>query len=245
VSKPSFYFYIANRRILDENECTPGELQTKKSNLNIDLAESVKQRRKYRSFEALSEVYTDLQFVRKRSFMHYHPKLSRYVRVTYHETDIVKEIVKHLEVYFDNLEYFEKTIPPLTFFHRDRQIWMNGWAVAKGESLRLVPEHARESTCDLEYNVDYDDISGHNPNFGKSDDPKWEAAAPYRVLSVDMEMLGRNNKFPMPEQDAIITICAYANTEGAEKVREMVRKPGTKRDVGCFALTSRCWRLVG
>lgn len=245
VSKPSFHFYIANRRILDEDECTPAELQTKKSNLNIDLIESVKQRRKYHSFEKLAAVYTNLEFVHKRSFMHYQPKLSRYVKVTYHETDILKEIVKHLEVYFDNLEYHEKTIPPLTFFHRDRQIWMNGWAVASGESLRRVPDHSRESTCDLEYDVDYDDISGYNPNFGKSIDPKWEAAAPYRVLSVDMEMLGRDGKFPMPEQDAIITICAYANTEGSEKLREMVRKPGTKRDVGPLAiLIARCWRPV-
>jgi DNA polymerase elongation subunit (family B) len=232
VYNPSFYFYIENPRITDEAECTLRELQAKMSSLNIDLAAALEKRKKYQDQTTLLSAHAELEFVHKRSFMHYHPELSRYVKVTYHQTDVLNELVKQLEVYFESLQYYEKTIPPLTFFHRDRQIWMNGWASAQGQSLEAVPLASRESTCDLEYNVNFDDISGFNPNFGKSVDPKWETVAPYRTLSVDMEMLGRDGKFPIPEQDAIITICAYANTESAEKVREMVRKPGTKRDVG-------------
>lgn len=231
VSNPAFYFYIENSRIRDENECTERELRAKMTSINVDLAAALETRKKYQNQFTILSARTEFEFVRKRSFMHYHPELSRYVKITYHQTDLLKELTHQLDNYFENLEYFEKTIPPLTFFHRDRQIWMNGWARAQGPSLRLVPFDRRESTCDLEYDVNFDEISGFDPNFGKAVDARWESVAPYRTLSVDMEMLGRDGKFPQAEQDAIITICAYANTESTRKIRELVRKPGTKRDV--------------
>lgn len=74
------------------------------------------------------------------------------------------------------------------------------WVEAPKTLYKLIPDHLRQSNCQIEAEVHHNDLIAHQP---KGD---WARIAPLRVLSFDIECCGRKGVFPEANQDPVIQI---------------------------------------
>ena len=74
------------------------------------------------------------------------------------------------------------------------------WVEAPKSLYKLIPDHLRQSNCQIEAEVHHNDLIAHQP---KGD---WARIAPLRVLSFDIECCGRKGVFPEANQDPVIQI---------------------------------------
>ncbi|KAJ5894683.1 DNA polymerase delta catalytic subunit [Penicillium taxi] len=105
---------------------------------------------------------------------------------------------------FDNIQY-------LLRFMIDTGLAGMSWVETKGGKYNLVPEHDKQSNCQIEAIVDYRDMIAHAPN------GEWAKMAPLRVLSFDIECAGRQGIFPEPNVDPVIQIANVVTRYGESK----------------------------
>jgi DNA polymerase delta subunit 1 len=85
------------------------------------------------------------------------------------------------------------------------------WVEAPAKSYKIIPDHARQSNCQIEAEVSYLDLIAHKP------DGEWAKMAPLRILSFDIECAGRKGIFPEANIDPVIQIANVVTRYGEKK----------------------------
>lgn len=85
------------------------------------------------------------------------------------------------------------------------------WVEAPATKYKLVPEHSRQSNCQIEAEVCYLDLVAHKP------DGEWAKMAPLRILSFDIECAGRKGIFPEANHDPVIQVANFVTKYGDKK----------------------------
>lgn len=101
---------------------------------------------------------------------------------------------------------YESNVPFTLRFMIDQDINGCNWveAPAGTYTIRTCPQ----SLCQLEFDIVYTDIKSHSP-IGK-----WSRLAPLRILSLDIECMGRKGQFPEAEKDPVIQIANVVQIQG-------------------------------
>ncbi|KAM0670598.1 hypothetical protein MY8738_000763 [Beauveria namnaoensis] len=105
---------------------------------------------------------------------------------------------------YDNIQYVLR-------FMVDCKIQGMAWVEAPANTYKLIPEHARQSNCQIEAEINYHDLVAHKP------EGDWAKMAPLRILSFDIECAGRKGIFPEPEHDPVIQIANVVTRYGEKK----------------------------
>jgi DNA polymerase delta subunit 1 len=85
------------------------------------------------------------------------------------------------------------------------------WVEVVAKNYKLVPQHERQSNCQIEAEVTYRDLIAHKP------EGEWAKMAPLRILSFDIECAGRKGVFPEANQDPVIQIANVVTRYGEKK----------------------------
>jgi DNA polymerase delta subunit 1 len=85
------------------------------------------------------------------------------------------------------------------------------WVEVPPKAYTLVPQHERQSNCQIEAWVTYRDLVAHKP------EKEWAKMAPLRILSFDIECAGRKGVFPEANQDPVIQIANIVTRYGEKK----------------------------
>jgi DNA polymerase delta subunit 1 len=91
------------------------------------------------------------------------------------------------------------------------QIFGMSWVEAPTKAYRLIPQHMRQSNCQIEAEIGYRDLIAHKP------EGEWAKMAPLRILSFDIECAGRKGIFPEANQDPVIQIANVVTRYGEKK----------------------------
>lgn len=91
------------------------------------------------------------------------------------------------------------------------QIHGMSWVEAPAKAYKLIPEHSRQSNCQIEAEVSYRDLIAHKP------EGEWAKMAPLRILSFDIECAGRKGIFPEANIDPVIQIANVVTKYGEKK----------------------------
>ena len=84
-----------------------------------------------------------------------------------------------------------------------------GWVSAAGGQWAPRAPTGCTSRCQLEVDVAHAALEAH-----PTTDPQWMAVAPMRLLSFDIECMGRDGIFPEAEHDPVIQIANYVQLQG-------------------------------
>lgn len=85
------------------------------------------------------------------------------------------------------------------------------WVEVEATKYEIVPEHNRQSNCQIEAVTTYRDLIAHKP------EGEWAKMAPLRILSFDIECAGRKGVFPEANQDPVIQIANIVTRYGEKK----------------------------
>ncbi|KAI1084103.1 DNA polymerase delta catalytic subunit [Whalleya microplaca] len=105
---------------------------------------------------------------------------------------------------FDNLQYVLR-------FMVDCKIPGMSWVEAPAKAYRLIPNHDRQSSCQIEAEITYRELIAHEPK------GEWSRMAPLRILSFDIECAGRKGIFPEANEDPVIQIANVVTRFGESK----------------------------
>ncbi|KAF7862608.1 hypothetical protein EAF04_007481 [Stromatinia cepivora] len=105
---------------------------------------------------------------------------------------------------FDSIQYVLR-------FMVDVKIHGMSWVEVGAKKYKIVPEHNRQSNCQIEAVMTYRDLIAHKP------EGEWAKMAPLRILSFDIECAGRKGVFPEANQDRVIQIANIVTRYGEKK----------------------------
>ncbi|RYP52485.1 hypothetical protein DL768_002312 [Monosporascus sp. mg162] len=105
---------------------------------------------------------------------------------------------------FDNLPY-------LLRFMVDNKMPGMSWVEAPAKTYKLLPRSERQSSCQIEAEINYHELISHEPK------GEWSKMAPLRILSFDIECAGRKGIFPDAEYDPVIQIANIVTRYGESK----------------------------
>jgi uracil-DNA glycosylase family 4 len=225
VHSPQFKFYVGHPSV-KKNELTQSALETIVEQLNAELCEYARERL-HIAEEKLHEYSAQVRIVQKRNYIRYHANCTQYLKIHYGVDAIKSELQRQLSELLPDCKFFEATIKPEQQLEFKRKLYIRGWLRVDADSTlsRIEPP---QSTCDLEYTVNFRDLQGFSPNPGDGEDVRWQRTAPLRVLAFDAEMLNQGGRFPRAEQDPVVSICAYGmtyNRQDRPLLLERVRNP--------------------
>lgn len=105
---------------------------------------------------------------------------------------------------FDNIQFVLR-------FMIDTSITGMSWVEVPQGKYTVLPEHDRQSNCQIEASCHYRDLIalGH--------EGEWAKMAPLRILSFDIECAGRKGIFPEPHVDPVIQIANVVTRYGESK----------------------------
>eukprot|EP00940_MAST-03C_sp_MAST-3C-sp2_P000851 g851.t1 len=103
---------------------------------------------------------------------------------------------------------YESNMPYVLRFMIDRDIVGCNWVELPAGSYS-VRASTKTSHCQVEVDVVFDNIVSHAPK------GKWMKQAPFRILSFDIECMGRRGHFPEAQKDPVIQIANYVTVQGA------------------------------
>ncbi|OQS02594.1 DNA polymerase delta catalytic subunit [Thraustotheca clavata] len=105
---------------------------------------------------------------------------------------------------------YESNVPYILRFMIDNEIQGCNWVEMPAGRYRIRPQSKHVSLCQIEIDVVYMNIVSHAPQ------GQWGKLAPLRVLSFDIECMGRTGHFPEAEKDPVIQIANVVWEQGAE-----------------------------
>ncbi|KAL6854234.1 DNA polymerase family B domain-containing protein [Trichoderma novae-zelandiae] len=105
---------------------------------------------------------------------------------------------------YDNIQYVLR-------FMVDCKIQGMSWVEAPAGTYKMIPEHSKQSNCQIEAEVSYIDLIAHKP------EGEWAKMAPLRILSFDIECAGRKGIFPEANMDPVIQIANVVTKYGEKK----------------------------
>jgi DNA polymerase delta subunit 1 len=85
------------------------------------------------------------------------------------------------------------------------------WVECPAASYKLIPEHQKQSSCQIEAEITYTHLVSHEPK------GEWSKMAPLRILSFDIECAGRKGIFPEANMDPVIQIANVVTRYGEHK----------------------------
>lgn len=91
---------------------------------------------------------------------------------------------------FRAYQTYESNVPFLLRFLIDHDIQGCNWLEAPAHTYAVRPAAQHQSHCQLEIDIVYTNIVSHAP------EGKWSKLAPFRILSFDIECMGRKGHFP-------------------------------------------------
>eukprot|EP00939_MAST-03C_sp_MAST-3C-sp1_P003523 g3523.t1 len=106
---------------------------------------------------------------------------------------------------------YESNTPYVLRFMIDRDIVGCNWIELPAGSYSIRdsgPRGNATSLCQIEVDVVFDSIVSHLP------EGKWMKQAPFRILSFDIECMGRHGHFPDADQDPVIQIANIVTVQG-------------------------------
>lgn len=111
---------------------------------------------------------------------------------------------------------YEASTPFVLRFMIDRDIVGCNWLELPAGTYSVREKatrggFSRTSLCQLEVDVVFDNIVSHLP------EGKWMKQAPFRILSFDIECMGRKGHFPEPSMDPVIQIANIVTVQGAKE----------------------------
>jgi hypothetical protein len=106
------------------------------------------------------------------------------------------------------------------------------WCEFPGGTYAVRSASRRVSHCQLELDIVYDSLVAHEP-LGA-----WQTIAPLRILSFDIECMGRKGAFPDAEHDPVIQIASVVTLQGASSsiIRNVMTLGATSPIVGAQVL---------
>jgi DNA polymerase delta subunit 1 len=105
---------------------------------------------------------------------------------------------------FDSIQYVLR-------FMIDTGVTGMSWVEVPPQKYHVLPQHDRQSNCQIEAYCHYRDMISHGH------DGEWSKMAPLRILSFDIECAGRKGVFPEPNQDPVIQIANVVTRYGESK----------------------------
>lgn len=105
---------------------------------------------------------------------------------------------------------YESNVPFVLRFMIDNNIQGADWIEFPAKTFSVVDEAKKVSRCTLEVDIFYDNLIVH-PCEGQ-----WSGIAPLRVLSFDIECMGRKGHFPEATQDPVIQIANTVTLQGSD-----------------------------
>ncbi|EXJ84185.1 DNA polymerase delta subunit 1 [Capronia epimyces CBS 606.96] len=85
------------------------------------------------------------------------------------------------------------------------------WIEVPPQKYHVLPQHERQSHCQIEAYCHYRDLIAHGP------EGEWAKMAPLRILSFDIECAGRKGVFPEAIHDPVIQIANVVTKYGDSK----------------------------
>lgn len=95
---------------------------------------------------------------------------------------------------FRTYQTYESNVPFLLRFLIDQDISGCNWLEASSGTYAVRTAANKKSLCQLEIDIVYNNVVSHAP------EGKWGKLAPFRILSFDIECMGRKGHFPEAEQ---------------------------------------------
>lgn len=105
---------------------------------------------------------------------------------------------------------YESNVPFVLRYMVDNNISGANWCELKRGSYTVRNRHT--STCQVEFDVVFEDVVSHSIK-----EPRWLRIAPLRILSFDIECMGRRGVFPDPKVDPVIQIANFVTVQGEKK----------------------------
>lgn len=106
-----------------------------------------------------------------------------------------------------------------------------GWVSATGDAWKVRDPTQYVSRCQLEVDVSHLHLVAH-----PTTSPEWMSIAPMRILSFDIECMGRPGIFPEAEHDPVIQIANYVQLQGQDvPIVAVIFTLGTCSPTGCGA----------
>ena len=109
---------------------------------------------------------------------------------------------------------FEANVPYELRYTIDRGITGCNWCEAPAGTYSMRQSSRKVSTCQIEFDIVYDSLVSHPP------EGEWQRIAPLRILSFDIECMGRKGHFPEAENketggDPVIQIANVITEQGS------------------------------
>lgn len=104
---------------------------------------------------------------------------------------------------------FEANVPFTLRYMIDNSISGCCWCEAPGGTYAVRPASRKVSNCQLELDIVYDSLISHPP------DGPWQRVAPLRVLSFDIECMGKKGAFPDAQSDPVIQVANVVTLQGS------------------------------
>ena len=111
---------------------------------------------------------------------------------------------------------YESNVPFVLRFMIDNNIQGSDWIEIPAGKYSVRGPSAQKpfektSHCTLEVDFFFNELVAH-----PCDTPRWSSLAPMRILSFDIECMGRKGHFPEPEIDPVIQIASTVTLQGSD-----------------------------
>jgi DNA polymerase delta subunit 1 len=127
---------------------------------------------------------------------------------------------------------FEAAVPFPLRFMIDKDIQGCSWCEFPAGTYAVRPPAKRVTHCQLELDVVYECVVAHEPT------GQWQRIPPLRILSFDIECMGRKGCFPEAEHDPVIQIANVVTLQGSSTsiIRNVLTLGHTSPIVGAQVL---------
>ncbi|VDD77563.1 unnamed protein product [Mesocestoides corti] len=205
------YFYASAPPSL-----TPEHLEKFRRALNLALHRELRED----GTRGLQYLVVAVALEEKETIVGFHNQVkSKFIRITLALPKFVPTARRLLEGGFifsaaqtHSYAVFEANVDFVTRFMVDADLTGGSWIelpATKYLVRRLPP--SRKTTCQLEVDVAYNDVSTHATS------GEWSKIAPIRVLSFDILCASQNGDSPIPEHDAVIQIASVVKNYGESR----------------------------
>ena len=105
---------------------------------------------------------------------------------------------------------YESNIPFVLRYMIDQEIPGGNWLEMPAGTFSQRQPRQCVTECQAEFDIVYDSLVSHKP------DGQWAKLAPLRILSFDIECMGRKGHFPEAEKDPVIQIANTVTLQGSK-----------------------------
>ena len=160
--------------------------------------------------------------IERQSLLGYHGKegMKQFLKIHVAMPSLVPRARRVLEQGFScpgygSLQYqtYESNVPYVLRFMIDNEIVGCNWIECPAGTYKLRRGNEKVGKAQIELDIVYTSMVSHKP------EGEWMKIAPFRILSFDIECMGRKGHFPEAEQDPVIQIANTITIQGEDKPR--------------------------